>query len=208
MKELTNVDSVTSAGTDVDSSNKLMLIPSAKMEQNPMLAAVRCIDIELAIFRLYDIRQHIIVPNVSDQMCLVPFETDMLVLTQSGYATGFEIKVSKSDLLADLKKKQYSRFKEKENSCLLQELYYAKKFKHFYYAVPKKLEETALLVIPEFVGLYVYENFEYPKLPTFKCVKEAKKLKTESWREKEKVELMRLGCMRIYSLKQGLSYRS
>jgi hypothetical protein len=180
----------------------------AGIEAIPMLAAVRCIDIELAIFRLYDIRQHVIVPNVSDQMCLVPFETDMLVLTQSSYATGFEIKVSKSDLLADLKKKQYTRFKDKENGNLLQELYYAKKFKYFYYAVPKKLEETALSIIPDFVGLYVYENFEYPKTPTFKCVKEAKKLKTESWREKDKVELMRLGCMRIHSLKQGLSYRS
>lgn len=39
IKEITNVDSVPSAGTDADSSNKLMLIPSAKMEQNPMLAA-------------------------------------------------------------------------------------------------------------------------------------------------------------------------
>ena len=174
---------------------------------NTMLPAVSCIDIELAIFRLYDIRQHIIVPNVSNQMCLVPFETDMLILTQSGYATGFDIKVSKSDLLADLKKKQYTKFKDKENGAFLQELFYAKKFKHFYYAVPKKLEETALSMIPEFVGLYVYENFEYPKRPTFKCVKEAKKLKTESWSEKHKTELMRLGCMRIYALKQGLSYR-
>jgi hypothetical protein len=139
-------------------------------------------------------------------MSLVPFETDMLVLTKSGYATGFEIKVSKSDLLADLKKKQYRIFKDKENGGLLQELYYAKKFKFFYYAVPKKLEETALSMIPQFVGLYVYENFEYPQLSTFKCVKDAKQLKTESWREKDKVELMRLGCMRIYSLKQGLSY--
>jgi len=182
-------------------------LPESQHFGNNMLAAARCVDIELAIFGLYDVRQHIIVPNVSDQMCLVPFETDMLVLTQSGYATGFEIKVSKSDLLADLKKKQYTRFKDEENGNVLQELYYAKKFKHFYYAVPKKLQETALSMIPEFVGLYVYENFEYPKMPTFKCVKEAKKLKTESWSEKNKNELMRLGCMRIYSLKQGLSYR-
>lgn len=194
--------------TELNSSTTIEVSTSDGNIANAVLAAVRCIDIELAIFRLYDIRQHIIVPNVSDQMGLVPFETDMLVLTQSGYATGFEIKVSKSDLLADLKKKQYTRFKDKENCSLLQELYYAKKFKYFYYAVPKKLEETALSMITEFVGLYVYENFEYPKLSTFKCVKEAKKLKTESWREKDIIELMRLGCMRIYSLKKGLSYRS
>ena len=177
------------------------------LAQNTMLPAVRCIDIELAIFRIYDVRQHIIVPNISNQMYLVPFETDILVLTQSGYATGFEIKVSKSDLLADLKKKQYTKFKHKENGNLLQELFYSKKFKQFYYAVPKNLQETALSIIPEFVGLYVYENFEYPKSPNFNCVKEAKKLKTERWADKYKNEIMRLGCMRIYSLKQGLSYR-
>jgi hypothetical protein len=177
----------------------------ATIEAIPMLAAVRCIDIEIAIFRKYDIRQHIIVPNVSDQMCLVPFETDMLVLSQSNYATGYEIKVSKSDLIADLKKKQYSRFKGKENGSILQELYYAKKFKYFYYAVPQKLKEIALQVIPEFVGLYVYDNNGIGILIK---VKDAKKLKTQSWSEKDKIELMRLGCMRIYSLKQGLSYRS
>lgn len=169
---------------------------------------VKCLDIELAIFRLYDIRQHVIVPNVSDQMGLVPFETDMLVLTQSGYATGFEIKVSKSDLLADLKKKQYARFRDKENGHVMQELFYAKKFKHFYYAVPKSLEEVALNFIPEFIGLYVYENFEYPKYPTFIKAKEAKKLATESWSTKNQMELMRLGTMRIYSLKHAISCKS
>ena len=191
-----------------DSDMQPIVNTSVSLAQNTLLAAVRCIDIELSIFGIYDIRQHVIVPNVSDQMCLVPFETDMLVLSKSGYSTGFEIKISKSDLLADLKKKQYTRFKDKENGSLLQELYYAKKFKHFYYAVPKNLENTAISLIPEFVGLYVYEKFEYPKMPTFKKVKEAKKLKTESWREKDKIELMRLGTMRIYSLKLGLSYRS
>lgn len=92
------------AETKADSSATDAQLTNATLAQNAMLAAVRCIDIELSIFRLYDIRQHVIVPNISNQMFLVPFETDMLVLTQSGYATGFEIKVSKSDLLADLRK--------------------------------------------------------------------------------------------------------
>lgn len=169
-------------------------------EENKPKSAVRCIDIEVAIFNMYDVRKHIIVPNVSDQMNLVPFETDMLVLSESNYATGFEIKVSKSDLLADLKKKQYTKFKDKE-----QELYYANKFKYFYYAVPNNLKETALAMIPEFVGLYVYNNDH--DISMLEKIKEAKKLKTQSWPEKNRVELMRLGCMRIHSLKEGLSYR-
>lgn len=172
------------------------------------ISPVKCIDIELAIFRLYDIRQHVIVPNVSDQMGLVPFETDMLVLTQSGYATGFEIKVSKSDLLADLKKKQYSRFRDPENGTRMQELYYAKKFKYFYYAVPKCLEEAALNFVPEFIGLYVYEKYEYPTLPVFRKAKEAKKLETSSWSANNQMELMRLGTMRICSLKHAIACKS
>lgn len=189
----------------LNSSNEAGLNESSHTCTKPMLASVRCIDIELAIFRMYDVRQNIIVPNVSDQMCLVHFETDMLVLSQSNYATGYEIKVTKSDLLADLKKKQYARFKDKENGSLLQELYYAKKFKYFYYAVPQKLKEIALQIIPEFVGLYVYDNNGVGFLIK---VKDAKKLKTQSWSEKDKIELMRLGTMRIYSLKLRLSYRS
>jgi len=84
-------------------------------------------------------------------------------------------------------------------------LYYAKRFKYFYFAVPQKLKEIALQVIPEFVGLYVYDNNGIGVLIK---VKDAKKLKTQSWSEKHKKELMRLGCMRIYSLKKRLSYRS
>lgn len=41
IKALTNVDSNSSAETGVDSSNSAELLPSAKMEQNPMLAAVQ-----------------------------------------------------------------------------------------------------------------------------------------------------------------------
>lgn len=54
----------------------------------PTLPPVRCIDIEVAIFDLYDIRKHIIVPNVSNQMCLVPFdekrEIEVLIDTLKG----------------------------------------------------------------------------------------------------------------------------
>jgi len=40
MKEITKDDSNSSAETKADSSNSAELLPSAKMEQNPMLAAV------------------------------------------------------------------------------------------------------------------------------------------------------------------------
>ena len=77
---------------------------TATLAQNCLLGAVRCLDIEIAIMSAFNIRQNLIVPNISNQMCLVPFETDMLVLKPSGVAYGFEIKTSLSDLKADFKK--------------------------------------------------------------------------------------------------------
>ena len=49
-------------------------------------------EIIIALMKEYDFRQNIIVPNVSNMMRLVPFETDLIVLTKSNYAIGFEIK--------------------------------------------------------------------------------------------------------------------
>ena len=61
-------------------------------------------DIELAIMNYFNHRYDVMVPNVSNQMGLVPFEVDMLVLRKSDLAYGFEIKTSKADLRADFNK--------------------------------------------------------------------------------------------------------
>lgn len=181
----------------------------AGIEAIPMLAAVNCLDIECAIMREFDFRQNLIVPNVSNMMAIVPFETDMLVLTKSGYAYGFEIKVSKADLKADSKKPQHAKFDEPHRSSGKKglERFYSK-FKHFSYAVPEQLKECALELIPDFCGLWVYAKYQYPKLPKFYCAREPKKLFNYKWSESQRYELARLGTMRIYALKQALSYRS
>ena len=75
------------------------------MNNNSMNKKVNCVDIEVAIMNEMNFRQNLIIPNVTNQMTIVPFETDVLVLTKSGYAYGFEIKISKADLRADFKKK-------------------------------------------------------------------------------------------------------
>jgi len=81
---------------------------------------IKTIDIELAILKKFKYQQNYIVPNITNQMNLLRFECDMLVISKSGFATGFEIKVSKSDLKADLKKKHFGSEK------------YYKKFKLFW----------------------------------------------------------------------------
>lgn len=74
-----------------------------------MANKTRTIDIELAIMYEFNFRQNLIVPNISSMMGVLPFETDMLVLTKSGMAYGFEIKTSKSDLKKDFKKPQHTK---------------------------------------------------------------------------------------------------
>lgn len=165
---------------------------------------VNCLEIEIAIMREFDFKKNLIVPNISNQMGIVAFETDMLVLTKSNYAYGFEIKISKSDLKADFKKPQHTRFNEQKNGKTGLERFYGK-FKHFNYAVPEYLKKDALELIPDFCGLWVYEKQGYPVLPKFYCAREPKKLFDYKWSEKQRYEIARLGTMRIYSLKQSLN---
>ena len=60
----------------------------------PKLLPVKCIDIEIQILREFNFKQNLIVPNISKQMNVLSFETDMFVLSKSGFAYGFEIKTS------------------------------------------------------------------------------------------------------------------
>jgi hypothetical protein len=151
---------------------------------------IKTIDIELAILKKFKYQQNYIVPNITNQMNLLRFECDMLVISKSGFATGFEIKVSKGDLKADLKKQHFGNEK------------YYKKFKSFYYAVPKELEEIALEIIPDFCGLYVFEVLKNKY--SFKEVKKSIKISAYKWPENEIFEVLRLGTMRIFSLKNKI----
>lgn len=169
-----------------------------------MAAIIKCIDIEIEILREFDFRQNLIVPNITNQMGLLPFETDMLVLTKSGCAYGFEIKTSKSDLRADFKKRQHIKINEMRNVKTGLERFYGK-FKHFSYAVPEFLKEDALKLIPEFCGLYVYDKLDYPQRSRFYCERQPKKLFDYKWNEKERYQVARLGAMRIFNLKLSIN---
>lgn len=74
-------------------------------------------EIELALSNYYGTRQNLIVPNVSWGLNI--HECDMLVIRPSNWAIEIEIKISKSDLKADLKKEHQHK------SNLLKELWFA-----------------------------------------------------------------------------------
>lgn len=83
-------------------------------------------EIQFAIYnsRLWDIRSHLFVPNVS--WGLFDYELDFAIMTRSGYVTEIEIKRSYDDFLADFKKKHTHN---------------DERVSYFYYCIPECLKE-------------------------------------------------------------------
>lgn len=108
-------------------------------------ARLSYLDIELAVVKLYGIRQHIIVPN-----CFInfntskPHECDLLIIKKSGYADEVEIKMSRSDLKADFKKAHG---------------HISSKLKHLYYAMSTDLYEACKDLIPDHAGVITVSNY-------------------------------------------------
>lgn len=141
---------------------------------------------EVAVAKLVGYRRNVIVPNVSWGLGL-HHECDMLYLDDKGRFTEVEIKISLSDLRADFKKWHQHK------SNIISRLQYA---------VPEKLAEHALNIIPKGSGLIVvswdehlgYFVARYEVVGTHN--KACQKPKPETVQN-----FMRLGCMRIWSLK-------
>ena len=139
-------------------------------------------EVEEAVIRHFNFKRNIIVPNVYWGLWF-RHEIDVLVCTPKGYCTEVEIKVSKSDILKD-KKKRHGHNDER--------------LKYLYFAVPEELKEYALKHIQEHAGLVVVKRWEDGT--TF-CdrVKKAKARKhAVPLTQDEKMQLMRLGCMRLH----------
>jgi hypothetical protein len=139
-------------------------------------------EIERQIAVYFGIRTHIIVPNVSWSM--LSYEADLVVLHSSGYADEVEIKVTRSDLLRDGKKRHNHD---------------SDRFRRLWFAIPQKLEKS-ILDIPEAAGVLIVKQsgivreFRKPKIN-----KVAMKFTDE-----EAFNLARLGCMRVWRLKYQL----
>ena len=157
-----------------------------------------CLEIELQIFNAFDFRQNLIIPTVTNQMALVPFEVDMLILRKTNIAIGIEIKVTKQDLKNDLKKPHITAFDRFGKTLALNNYY--RKFKHFYYAVPVELQEEALSQIQDFVGLLVYDKAN----GKFYEAKPPLKISDYKFSEKERYQLARLGAMRVKTAKENI----
>ena len=146
------------------------------------------LEIEVALLNHYDVKQYVMVNGThwGIPVKVKPMhECDMLLLNKSGYATEIEIKISKQDLLKD-KEKLHGH-----NHNLL---------KYLYFAVPEELKDLALKEIPERAGLIVITKNNRVSI----IRKPLKNKSAIAWNEAERYNLMRLGTMRIKTLKTRL----
>lgn len=157
---------------------------------------------EIALMKYFDIRRNLIVPRVSDWSGLTLFEIDLLILSKSKYATAIEIKVSKSDLKADLNKKQHKRIDQVIPPGGEYFYHYFQNLKYFYYAVPNELHEYALLQIPSFAGLLIAKKY-VDEIKIFE-IRKPKLLFNTKWTDEMRFQLARLGTMKLLTLKEKL----
>jgi len=152
--------------------------------------------IEVEVAKLLNFRKYLIVPNVS--WGWLNYEADMIAVDcKTRYCTEIEIKISLSDLKADFKKRH-----NHDN----------KKVSRLIYAMPESLLEKGLPLIPNSCGVisvkyvelpdskYGKSNGGYWKAEHVRIAKRRKGVLPVS--EKDVNDLGRLGCMRIWTLKQ------
>lgn len=141
-------------------------------------------DVEIAISS-YIKPGNVIIPNVSWGFDL-RHECDLLVVTKAGRLWEIEIKVSKSDIKADLKKRHQHR---------------DERISRLYFAIPQALEDCIYL-IPERAGvLLVKENLVVTK------AREPKQNGNYVCSDSDRITLYRLGTLRIWGLKTALRDR-
>lgn len=149
---------------------------------------LRCIEIECAVAEHFSPRVNLIVPNGSWGFML--YECDLLVVTPAGYCYEVEIKTSRSDLKADAAKPHGHR---------------SKKIRRLYFAIPDYMQKDVDLV-PERAGVLL------ASAPAINgcglrcaCVRDPQ-TNTEARKisDAERLQVARLGTMRIWSLKEKL----
>jgi len=159
--------------------------------QKPKL--ISTVEMEVAIAKMFDIRKHIVVPNLSwgfDGM----HECDLFFVRKTGYAFEVEIKRSKADLLADFKKGH--NHVDKKNRIV-----------QLYYAIPRELLKKCEEHIPEDSGIIICEKYESNgKYYSYASIhREAKRKKgARKLNAKERLKVASLGCMRIWKLKEKI----
>lgn len=160
-------------------------------------------EMEYAVSRMFDVRTHLIVPNIS--WGLLNYEADVLVVRiATGYCLEFEIKRSFSDYVQDFNKHKWQKARLSDWKTGLH-----KQIKEFYYVFPntlwEKRRDAIEAVLPDFAGVIICTkdqpyNFAYATT-VVNCTVNSLAVPLKS---KVMFNVARLGTMRIWNLKREL----
>lgn len=144
-------------------------------------------ELELAVMDAYDIRKNTIIANVQSGMGVK--ECDLLMLRPTGYATEFELKLTKGDLMKDFNK----------TDGHVSEL-----IKETFFVMPMNVVSTAIQVLPKNFGVIgVKRDKDFN--PVMEQIRDAQSNpNARKWTDEERMQFLRLGCMRLYKLKKDL----
>lgn len=164
-----------------------MAVKGGKTKQKPVTTA----EMEVAIAKYFGVRTHIVVPNLS--WGFFSHECDLFLIRKSGFGFEVEIKRSRSDMMADFKKKH--GHKDRKNRIV-----------QLYYAFPEELLPKVKELVPEECGIIGVGVSEWNNKAQAYMVREAKRKKgAKRLTENEKLQIARLGTLRIWTLKEKLN---
>ena len=144
-------------------------------------------EIEIRLAHYFNYRQNLIVPNISWGMNI--HECDLLIIRKSGYGIEVEIKVSKADLIKDIKKSHHHHDK-------------LGRISEFYFAIPDYLQ-NCIEFIPDHAGIIIVNKTEYgTSCRKFRDPKP--NLTRRKFTDQEISKIGHLGSMRIWNLKRAL----
>lgn len=163
---------------------------------SPVGCEVKTPELERLVVEHFNYRRNLIVPNVFWGWGL-NYEADLVVVTQAGYAAEVELKVSKSDLRADAKKRHSHD---------------AAVFKRLWFAMPEDIFEESL--VPDRAGVLLAREQTAKR----RYGRQAKKISPVGWElrvhrkptdtkakaidDVRRLKLAKLGCMRVWKLKE------
>jgi hypothetical protein len=164
---------------------------------------------EIAIAEYFNYRRNLIVPNFEAMRF---HECDLLIITPNNYAYEIEIKISLSDLKADIKKWH----KHNDNENRIKKLYFAIPDYLLRYAYDVKTEinlsdfkykENDIKYIPEYAGIIIVKKLENDNCYYCERIREAKNRSKYRFNTEEKFEIARFGTMKIWRWKKFIRER-
>lgn len=160
---------------------------------------LKTIDMEISLAFYFDYPTKVVVPNIRG---FFSHECDLVVLSEAGFATEVEIKISRADLIKD-KQKNHSH-EDNYN-----------RIKYLYFAIPEYLEKD-IEHIPDRAGILTVLPKTYKELypshitlsvdlgNTHLCseTRKPKTINNYKLSEAERYKIARIGTRRIWSLKR------